>query len=747
MKHTKNLPTRKKSGDLRFTQKKNFRQRSFYTNNGNNSSSHVKEPKKTDISAIIDPSKHSPIYSGIRLPELLAPAGSPDSLRAAINAGADAIYFGGGEHNARINAHNFTNEELEYSIKLLHDHGRKAYITLNTLLCDREITDYLHFAEFLYRAGADALIVADLGGACAIHRIIPEFELHASTQMSGHNTESAGFLQKLGFSRMVCAREMPKEDIAEFVKDSPIEAEVFVHGALCVCHSGQCLFSSLVGGRSGNRGECAQPCRLPYGQTPNNMKYPLSLKDLSLANHLSFLVKAGVSSLKIEGRMKSPEYVYGVTKAFRTLLDCASDATHTELESLAGVFSRGGFTDGYFEKNIGSSMLGVRSDSDKQSSKRITASAPADVTAINNVKIPVTVRAEIKKGKPALLEISTGQDSVCVLGDIPDQAINAPLTFENIKKNLTKFGDTDFLPERFDLDLDEGIMLPVSSLNALRRDGTKKLSDLVAEKEAKKTILRSEKILKYSPLVPEGRQVEKKSARFYSSEQIPENAYDFFDTIYLPLDKFNGECKGVVLPAVIFDSERRKVEKMLGEAKKNGAKYALVGNIGALGLAVKYELVPNADFRLNACNNESVAELEKCGFGEIILSPELTLPKIRDIKGNTVSIVYGRIPLMLLEKCVIRETSDCETCKASKAEIVDRYGVHFPVLREWEHRNIIYNSLPTYMADKGDDLEKAHVLNRHFIFSSETKEECEKIISAYQRGLPFPFGGKVRRIR
>lgn len=745
MKNKRPFPTPKKSGDLRPIKRNSP---NYSDSKKSNKEDHVDKAKSTvvDISSVIDPSVHTPSFTTDRLPELLSPAGSLDSLRAAINAGADAVYFGGGGFNARINADNFTNDKIKYAIELLHDNGKKAYITLNTLVCDRQIKEYLEFAEFLYRAGADALITADLGGAGVIHRVIPEFELHASTQMSGHNTEAAFFLQKLGFSRMVCAREMPKEDIAEFVRNSPIEAEVFVHGALCVCHSGQCLFSSLVGGRSGNRGECAQPCRLPYNTDHGKQKYPLSLKDLSLAEHISFLADAGVRSLKIEGRMKSPEYVYGVTKAFRTLLDCSSDATPEELARLAHIFSRGGFCDGYFEKKIDTSMLGIRSDADKQNARSVISSAPESITDVKKKKIPLSVRAVIKPNEPASLELEADGSTVCVYGDIPQPALNAPLTFENVKKSLTKFGDTEFYSESFTLDLKEGLMLPVSALNKLRRSGAESLSALIVKRKSEKVAKRSGEVLAYSPVSASSPKMSRKSARFYSSDQIPEAAFEYFDIIYLPADRFDSSANGVIIPPVIFDSERKKVEAMLSEAALKGAEYALVGNIGALELAKKFSLIPIADLRLNACNCESVAQLEKCGFEEIILSPELTLPQIRDIKGNTSCTVYGRIPLMLLEKCVIKEITDCDVCRNGKAELRDRYNVSFPVLREPPHRNIIYNSLPTYMADRQEELRKANISNMHFIFSVESKEECEKIIYAYKKGLPCPLCKKVRRI-
>lgn len=314
------------------------------------------------------------------LPELLAPAGSPTALDAAIEGGADAVYFGGAAFNARMLAQNFGGSAMADAVARCHVYGVRAYITLNTLVADREMDDCLRTAEQAWRAGADALIVADLGVAAMLRRQIPELPLHASTQASGHNSAAARVLAALGFTRMVCARELSRHDLRTLVAESPIEIEMFIHGALCVSHSGQCLFSSMVGGRSGNRGACAQPCRLPY--TVNGKeKYPLSLRDLCLAPYVPELIDLGVASLKIEGRMKSPEYVRDVTAIWRRLLDERRGATAEELRKLAEIFSRGGFTDAYFcgmkPDGNNSAMLGVRSTDDKAVSRTLAPSTPS----------------------------------------------------------------------------------------------------------------------------------------------------------------------------------------------------------------------------------------------------------------------------------------------------------------------------------------------------------------------------------
>ena len=286
------------------------------------------------------------------LPELLAPAGSFEAAKAALKAGADAIYVGGRMLNARMNAANFTDEELVQCVRLCHSRGVRLYVTLNTAVLDRELAQAVEYTDFLYKTGVDGLIVSDLGLASVIASRYPDMELHASTQASGHNAECAKVFEKLGFSRMVCARELSKKEIDELVKDSPIEIEQFVHGAMCVSQSGQCLASHVMGGRSGNRGICAQPCRMKY-----NGAYPISLKDMCLANHITELIESGVASLKIEGRMKSPAYVYEVVSAYRNLLDQTRNASKSEMQALAAVFSRGGFTDGYYTESVSDAML------------------------------------------------------------------------------------------------------------------------------------------------------------------------------------------------------------------------------------------------------------------------------------------------------------------------------------------------------------------------------------------------------
>ncbi len=661
-------------------------------------------------------------------PELLSPAGSRAAFDAAIEAGADAIYLGLSTFNARINADNFTPEDIGAAIARAHAYGVKVYVTLNTVVFDREREDFLRTAEAAYLGGADALIVADIGAASLLRRHMPDMPLHASTQFSGHNVAAAEELASLGFSRMVCAREMSEDDLRYFTKNSPIEAEVFVHGALCVCHSGQCLFSSLVGGRSGNRGECAQPCRLPYNAHRGKESYPLSLKDLSLAMHVDKLIDMGVASFKIEGRMKSPEYVRDVTRIWRRLIDENRGATAREMAELAEIFSRGGLTDGYFTKNINSKMLGVRSESDKRTTR--------ELVAFDGIKrrVAVDMEVRIKEGEPSSLTVKP--HGVTVLGAVPERAINAPLDKAAVLKNISKLGGTPYDARSIEIELDEGLIMPVSAINALRREAFSSLVKCDRDESDLKPI---------SKIKPKGKQSGERSAVFYEPKNIPDAAKEFFDVIYTPLHLYDCRFDGVMLPPVIFDGEREEIEKMLADASARGARHALVGNIGHIDMVRRAGLVAHADYRMNITSDESAAAVEALGFCDMIVSPELTLPQIRDIGGNRRAVIYGKAVLMTLEKCVIKDICDCEKCEREGfVYLTDRREVRFPVRREWKHRNLVFNAIPIYMADRAEALSKARISGGHFVFSDESRGEIEKIIEAYRKGSA-PLG-RVRRI-
>ncbi|MBE6633216.1 MAG: U32 family peptidase [Ruminococcaceae bacterium] len=672
-----------------------------------------------------------------KLPELLCPAGSEESLLAAIEGGADAVYLGGTQMNARMHAGNFDPRQLREAVKRAHIYGVKVYLTLNTLVTDRELTACLDAARDAANAGVDALIVADAGAASLIHRAIPSLELHASTQMSGHNSLMGAELKSLGFSRMVVAREISERDLAALVASSPIETELFIHGALCVSHSGQCLFSSMVGGRSGNRGDCAQPCRLPYacaargrGSKSPKESYPLSLKDLSLAAHTPRLIELGISSLKIEGRMKSPEYVYNTARIWRRLLDENRAATREELRLMADAFSRSGFTDGYFTGRVDDSMLGVRREADKQISRGVEPFGGLQK------KAPVRLSCRVEADRPVSLTLQAGERKVTALGEPPQQAITAPMTAEAVERSLSRFGGTPFAVSAATVTVGEGLMLPVSKLNDLRRRATEALLETYAPNPVSEA--------EWKPCRPIGKRAGICSARFRWAEQITPRAQAYFQRIYLPLERFRAPANGVLLPPVIFDGDLSQVEGMLRDAREKGAVYAMLGNMGHLSMVKKAGLIPVGDLRLNIANGETAALYEALGLDEMILSPELTLPQMRDVGGNTAVVVYGRLPLMLLERCVARSAAGCDACGRDAAQLTDRRGAIFPILREWKHRSLIVNSLPTCMSDRRDALVRNRLENQHFLFYTETPREVDRVIDCFGAGKPL--GEPVRRI-
>ena len=664
------------------------------------------------------------------LPELLAPAGSEEALVAAMMGGADAVYLGmrEGASNARTLAENFDREQLSRLIPLAHAHGVKIYVTLNTLTYDREIPALVSLAEFLYEAGADAAIVADLGLAREIRARVPRLPLHASTQAFTHSTRGANALASLGFSRVVLARELDGESICTITDNAACETEIFLHGALCVSHSGQCLFSSLVGGRSGNRGACAQPCRLPYGGT-----YPLSLKDYSLARHIPELIASGVASLKIEGRMKSPTYVYGVTRIFRRLLDERRAATDAEMTALARIFSRDGFTDGYFTGNL-AGMGGVRREEDKLASRTEEETVPP------LLPLPLTASAVLQKDTPASLTLTfTAKNGrtykAKAEGDVPLPAQNAALTPENVKERLAKLGGTGFALTETHLTLDEGLFLPVGAINALRRDAVASLLSSLARGDENTHTATTP----FSAVPP---QKPLHTAHFYRADTYIAVDTSGYDIAFLSfeaaatLPKETKTPSGVALPPVLFDREEERVKPTLLSLASRGVKYALVSSIGQIALAKECGLIPFGDLRLNIANRAASALYRSLGLCGFVASAECTPAAARALGGAAVS--YGRLPLMLTERCFVKELYGCDACKA--AVLTDRKGVSFPVLREYPHRCLVVNSLSTYLADT-KTLDGG--LSTHMIFTTETPREAISILRAYQNRVPLPY--PVRR--
>ena len=656
------------------------------------------------------------------LPELLAPAGSTEALYAAVGAGADAVYLGG-RHSARAFAKNFDDQALPEAVRYAHLHGVRVYVALNTLLFDRELPQFLSYAESVAASGADAAIVADVGVMCLLRRHLPALPIHASTQAFIHNTATADFYHSLGAERVVAARELSLAGIRQMVEAARPEIEVFLHGALCVSHSGQCLFSSLVGGRSGNRGECAQPCRLPY----EGGKYPLSLSDLALAGHIPELIDSGVSSLKIEGRMKSSSYVAGVTAIYRRLLDERRNATREEWEELGALFSRSGFTDAYFTGHPERKMTGVRTEADKAETRERKEN-------FTHTPVFVTGSARICKNEPSSLSLSCGAKAVTVCGPVPEPARSAPLTAEDIRARLSKTGGTfcTLPPEALDITLDDGLFMTAGALNALRREAIEKLTDTSRPRV---------EVSYRRPPRPACPDLPKRTAVCMTVPQYRACAASgFFERIYLP-PALAAECGAeVAMPPVVTDEELDEIRALLRTAVEGGARYALCESYGQLTLVREHGLIPVGGHRLNVTNADTAETLLSRGVSDILLSPELTAARIADLPHRIIS--YGRIPLMLTERCAVRDTFGCERC--GHAALTDRRGVAFPLLREYRHRMLVLNSLPTYLADRPELLAAAGSPREHYLFTIETEKECASVIAAAQSGSSLGF--PVRRL-
>ncbi len=702
----------------------------------------------------------------IKLPELLAPAGNPESLAAAIEAGADAVYFGAGNFNARMRAKNFSQEELSEAFYLCSQYGVKSYVTVNTRLRDGELKDMLSLISGLYEMGADALIVADIGAAKIIRDTFPDFEIHASTQVSGHSSYDAEVLKKMGFSRMVCPREMSLEEICRLVKQSTLEVEMFVHGAHCVSFSGQCMMSFAMGGRSGNRGMCAQPCRLPFRIDGVKNAYPLSLKDMSLASCLPEIVESGVSSLKIEGRQKSSRYVHGVVSVYRRLLDEERGATPDEILELEELFSRDGFTDGYL-KSTYRGMLGVRKELDIVLEKKNTENASL------TRRIPLEAKLTLKAGAPAILSVTDGRRSAEVTGDVVLSEPERPLSKEAAEKNMSRLGGTAFVLDNFVFDSAKDSFITLSCINRMRREA---IEALCKKKREVIPVQNEEEKIKYSTPVPKKGRRKLYTAEFLRLSDVTEKAKEFFDVIYLPLDEAEKTTEKVFAPALFpltFDGETEDLKKRLKSyaERKDGRKCEILTNgLGQALLAKECDLVPVGSFRFNVTNKEAAKVILRY-TENVCISPEAPIGLLKDTGEKSSAVIYGRIPLMHTQRCMLsnggascafsgaggrvypvknkKRRDGAVSCdgKFCSGTLSDRRNASFPMIGLPDCTNIIYNSVPIYMGDKMKELENLPAGRFHFIFTMESPAECDKVIEGYEKKLAPKDTTKIKRLK
>lgn len=671
--------------------------------------------------------------------ELLSPAGSPEAVIAAVQNGADAVYMGMGNFNARRGAKNFTDEEFERAVRYCRIRGCKVYVTLNTLINDREVESALDSARLASECGADGIIIQDLGLIAAVRQHLPDIPLHASTQMSIHNLAGVEAAAELGLTRAVLARELSLDQIRYITQNAPIETEIFVHGALCFCHSGQCYMSALIGQRSGNRGMCAQPCRLQYSLGGRMDDHPLSLKDNCLIDRLQEIEDAGVACIKIEGRMKRPEYTAIVTRIYANALKEHRQPTAEELEQLERVFSRQGFTQGYFNGDR-EDMFGVRGEVDPDAGQ-LFAQARKGYSDGELRRVPVHFYTVAEKGQPirAIAFDDDGHRAVAS-GRVPEKARGQGLSSAYLTEQMFKTGGTPYNVVENKAQTDPGLFLPAAAINELRRN---LLADL-SEQRGTPPRRRMGPI----PSKPKGTPPGIDPAMIFqvlNAEQLtPELAalkpkylyvpmtvmYEYFDLLE-PFEE-HGTVPVAVLPRVITDDEEPRVRETLEKLFDYGINEALVGNLGHAMLARSVGLNVRGDFGLNVFNSLTMEMVKQAGFLSVTASFELRIAQIRDLSKtlDTEMIVYGRLPLMVSDQCVIRHSSGRCSC-AVPAQMSDRMGAVFPVVKEYGCRNVIYNAHKLYLADKAEDLYGAGLWGMRMLFTTETPRECLEVAKVY----------------
>lgn len=670
--------------------------------------------------------------------ELLAPAGDFECLKAAVQSGADAVYFAGKSFGARSFAKNFTDDEIKRAIEYCNVRGVGSHITVNTAYLDSEISEVLEFVNFLYKEGASAVIVSDFGAVSLIKKYFPEISVHLSTQATIHNLDGVKFAEMQGADRVVLSRELPFKEIDYISNASNIGVEIFAHGALCMSYSGQCLLSSMIGKRSGNRGECAQPCRLPFGND-NKKSFILSLKDLSVINHLENIKNSKVCSLKIEGRMKGPQYVSAVVSVYRKYLDRYDNVSKVDFEILENIFNRGGLTDGYFEGKKGKEMFCFTKPDNpylKQSSE-IISNFDRNFDNEENVKIDVSCKFSAFVGENPQIILKNHDEEVCsTCESVVEKAQIRSVSAEEIKSQLVKTGGTPFNISEICVNVDDNIFLRKSDINELRRNA-------IFEFE-KKLILDKKRNSSFNRLdeeIGDNINVCGYTAFVSSIEQLEAViSYDEFKRIYISPELVDdvrelGEDKKkkivLCLPEIVFDSEIECEEELVRKAKEYNIESVMINNYSQLKYSCDFEVV--LSHRFNIWNSFTLSAFkEKYRIKAGVLSPELSFNQIRRIKKpfECECIIYGYIPVMLTENCILNNLDLCP-CDGEFKYIIDRKDMEFPVKKTYNGcRNVVYNSVPVYLADKSNDIEKSGCLGNMY-FTVETKEETIRIINEY----------------
>ena len=682
--------------------------------------------------------------------ELLAPAGSMEALRAAVQNGANAVYLGCGQFNARQSAKNFTPQTLTEAVKYCHVRGVAVHLTVNTLVSDKETPEAAALIRHAAESGVDAFIVQDLGVIQLCRQIAPHIPIHGSTQMSIHSLPGVLLCAAWGLKRVVLARELSREEIRYICQNSPIEIEVFGHGALCMGYSGQCYLSAAIGGRSGNRGRCAQPCRQSYGYGRWQNRYPLSLKDNCLVHYLQELEDMGVASIKLEGRMKRPEYVAAVTGVYRQAM--GGTVTRPMMDTLHTAFNRQGFTDGYYTGRTGLGMFGIREET--QEDPAWNAQMRQTYEGGEKGLVPVTFQAKLTAGR-STLTVTDPEGRQCTLeGPVPEQARVLDLTEDALAARLQKTGGTPYVCTGVQAQIVPGITLSASAINAMRRD----VLNMLTAQRARRDLPRLGRPTQ-ARVYPGNRRHPELTVQVSSREQITGRLLKMAPAVlYVPIHLLledPGFCRELasrvrvcaVLPRIVHDSELPQLRQNLQQLRALGVGEVLAGNLGLLIPARECGMDIRGDFGLNLYNSAAVNTARDLELVSATLSFEMTLPQIRDVSKAVPCelLSYGRLPLMVTENCLIRgRTGEC-TCHLGPTKLIDKTGAEFHVIKDGNScRSVLLNGKKLNWLDRQNDLAKLGLWAIRLCFTTENPKEVDQILGATRNPPPFDPGACTR---
>ena len=693
--------------------------------------------------------------------EILAPAGSMECLRAAVAAGADAIYLGGTKFGARAYAQNLSEEDLVQAIEYVHIHGRKIYMTVNTLLKDRELNELYAYLLPYYKAGLDGVIVQDIGAVKFIGEYFPEMPVHASTQMTITNTLGADFLKRYGITRVVPARELSLKEIRDMKKQTGLEMECFVHGALCYCYSGQCLLSSMIGGRSGNRGQCAQPCRLPYqteGKKPADL---MSLKDLCTIDILPELIDAGIDSFKIEGRMKQPEYVYTVVKMYRKYADqylklqkegkgkSSYHVSEADKRELLATYQRRGYCEGYYYQHNGKDMVSLKRPKNGRDGS-------AEEKPWQDIKVQEKINGilTLSVGNRAKLTVSCGDVTVECIGQEVQAAQKQPLDPARIEKQMRKTGNTEFTFDNLEILVEGNVFLPMQALNELRREGIEELTEQIQMQYRREEAGCGMKTAtagfdRDADGVTEtaGKKECCISASVQNKAQLDTAVNSKIRYIYLEEDvefeREDGVQYFLAMPYIFRENTIKRYEKMYTEIEK---KYdgILIRNWESYAWLKRhvYQKEIRSDYNLYIFNQKAKEELKDLGIGQGTAPVELNDRELAELGiGEQAFIAYGYQPVMVSAGCIKKTSASCDG-KGGVLTISDRYQKEFTVRCYCRDcYNVMYNSAPLFLADKAEEIRKLMPAQIRLDFTVENKEQVREICKIYMNA--FTEGKKM----